>query len=148
MKFKSFIIGALMLLAFTGVQAQNTGTIEFALINTDTTELVSLPQGAKNIVITVVDSALAGVDTIFAFVRTGGSGNLPARYSPLAVHDLYQTTTATNVDRMIPTNGLTRSYIIPVTMILPTMDLFFVRSNESTDDNYLPRTRMVVTYSY
>lgn len=108
----------------------------------DTTETFNVPSNATRIVITVVDSSLAGVDTVFVKGITGISGN-DVRYSLLSVYDLARTAQATLVTSMIPTNGLTKSYLLTE---VPWRSIQLVRSNESTDDLYAPKTRIVVTY--
>jgi len=122
---------------------KTAGYQEDALRFTDTTAQFFL-SGEKNIAITISDSTLIGTDTVFAFIKTGNLGIITglARSSQIAVHNLAETTTTTNVDRMIPGDGLTRTYIYE--SIFPIYELWLVRSNKSSNNAYAPVTRVIV----
>ncbi len=108
----------------------------------DTTETFQISGNAKGVLITVVDSSLAGVDTIYVQGLTGGNSS-DIRYSTISALDMNRTADATYVTPLIPTNGLTRSYLLDQKAVWRAIRI--VRSNESTDDLYAPKTRIVVT---
>lgn len=107
----------------------------------DTAQTFQLGNNTKYVLITVVDSSLTGTDTIYVKGITGANGS-DLRYSLLSTYDLYRTAQATLVTYMSPGNGLTKSYMLNE---VPFRALYIVRSNESTDDLYAPKTRIVVT---
>lgn len=105
----------------------------------DTAELFNVAN-ASTILLTVVDSALAGVDTIKCQIVTGLTVN---RFSLVAMHNLAQPTATTNDTLLIPTNGLTRTYEYKSNVPISKVNVY--RTNESTNDAYAPRTRIVLT---
>lgn len=113
------------------------------LIFTDTTDIVSVPSGAKNVTITIADSAMTGTDTVKAYMRASG---VITFNSLIAVHEVSQTTTTTNVTLMVPGAGVTSSYIIPDNVL--AQDIYLVRTNTGTDNAYQPKTRWQLTYTY
>ena len=115
---------------------------EATLIFTDSSEVFRLPSGGvATAMITVVDSADTKIDSVFCSIRTGTSELI---WSPIVVHDINQAVLTTNVDRMIPGDGATRTYQLVGTF--PILDVKLVRSNTGTDNAYQPRTRVIVSY--
>lgn len=113
---------------------------------TDTTEVFDVTN-AKVVTICVVDSSDSKADTIFAFIRGGDTTSTSNVYwSQVALHDVAQTTTTTNVASMIPGDGVTKTYSV-VSVVgsgVIFTQLRVVRSNESTNDAYTPRTKIAV----
>ena len=114
----------------------NVETAEDVLSFGDTTASFGLVAGAKGISITVVDSAMTGTDSVRIYSK---SGSRPY-YSLLSVHEYSQTTTTTNVNLIIPGNGVTSTYLVPDEYLVT--DLYVVRVNATP--NYSPVTRIVV----
>ena len=108
----------------------------------DTTETFSVSGNPSRVFITVVDSSIAGTDTIFVQVKQNG---VVTAYGQLAVHDANATAQATNVVSMIPGDTKTGIYWFNVSDI-PGGTFRIVRSNESTNDLYAPKTRIFVNY--
>lgn len=119
------------------------------LIQGDTTQAFDI-FGAKNVMITVVDSSDTKVDTIYCFVQGGDTtSTVNFFWSQVALHDVAQTTITTNVSTMIPGDGVTKSYLIvtPDSKPFPFTRIWIIRSNKSTDNLYSPRTKIgIVSY--
>lgn len=127
------------------VQAQSNVDIqEDVLTFNDTTATFTIPYNATKVMITLVDSTISGTDTVYAYVGTYSS--FGTRYAAVAPHDLNGTAQTTNVSPMIPGNGNTRSYLIDYG--IPIQSVYLIRSNESTDDKYQPKTRIVISSFY
>ncbi len=108
----------------------------------DTVETFSVSGNPSRVFITVVDSSIAGTDTVFVQVKQSGVVTV---YGQLAVHDANATAQATNVVSMIPGDTKTGVYWFNVSDI-PGGTFRIVRSNESTNDLYAPKTRIFVNY--
>ena len=144
MNLKIFAITIFLFCVFAfqdNVKAQDAQETFFTI--GDTTETFSIPGGVSKVFITVVDSSLAGVDTIFAQIKI--SGGVVTSYSPLAVRSANATAPTTYVTSMIPGNDATGTFQFDAKEI-PGGTFRLVRSNESTNDLYAPRTRITVSY--
>lgn len=107
----------------------------------DTIKQISVAN-AYNIYITLADSSNSKTDTVIAQMRTG---NKTAYWSTMAVHDISQTTSTTNVSLMIPGDATTKTYVY--TFNIPfTGDIRLVRLNGVAGAGpYTPRTPYVIT---
>lgn len=142
MKLKLILTVALLFCLFKISNAQILNTQETFFTIGDTTETFQIGGNVKGVLITVVDSSLTGTDTVFVKGLTGANSS-DNRYSLLSVYDMYRTAQATLSTSMIPGNGLTKSYYLDLT--IPFRAIQIVRSNQSTDNLYAPKTRIVVT---
>ena len=138
---KNILIVFLFILCFAGI-AKSQDQQEILITAGDTTELVYIPANVKQCFITVSDSTLAGVDTIWAYAKTGAAIPL---YSPIAVHSLNATALTTYLAQpMIPTNGLTVTYSFDVAYF-PGGQIWFSRSNTGAS-TYPNKTRMNINF--
>ncbi len=140
---KSIIFAILLFFAFAFAfqeEAKAQGETFFTI--GDTTETFSVSGNPSRVFITVVDSSIAGTDTVFVQVKQSGVVTV---YGQLAVHDANATAQATNVVSMIPGDTKTGVYWFNVSDI-PGGTFRIVRSNESTNDLYAPKTRIFVNY--
>lgn len=108
----------------------------------DTTETFSVSGNPSRVYITVVDSSVAGTDTIWVQVKQNG---VVTAYGQLGVHDANATSQTTNVVSMIPGDAKTGVYWFDVKDI-PVGVFRIFRSNVSTNNAYTPRTRIFVNY--
>ena len=141
MKLKIFATLLFLVIAFAFQKEVKAQDETFFTIG-DTTETFSVSGNPSRVFITVVDSSIAGTDTIFVQVKQNG---VVTAYGQLAVHDANATAQATNVVSMIPGDTKTGVYWFNVSDI-PGGTFRIVRSNESTNDLYAPKTRIFVNY--
>jgi len=141
MKLKIFATLLFLVIAFAFQKEAKSQDETFFTIG-DTTETFSVSGNPSRVFITVVDSSIAGTDTIFVQVKQNG---VVTAYGQLAVHDANATAQATNVVSMIPGDTKTGIYWFNVSDI-PGGTFRIVRSNESTNDLYAPKTRIFVNY--
>lgn len=107
----------------------------------DTIKQVSIAN-AYGIYITLSDSSNSKTDSVIAQIRTG---NKTAYWSTLAVHDLSQTTSTTNVSLMIPGDATTKTYVYYFEYPF-SGDIRLVRLNGVAGAGpYTPRTPFVIT---
>jgi len=140
---KSIIFAILLFFAIAfGFQKEAKSQDETFFTIGDTTETFSVSGNPSRVFITVVDSSIAGTDTVFVQVKQNGVVTV---YGQLAVHDANATAQATNVVSMIPGDTKTGIYWFNVSDI-PGGTFRIVRSNESTNDLYAPKTRIFVNY--
>lgn len=143
MKLKIFAIIIFLFCVFAfqdNVKAQDAQETYFAL--GDTTETFSVSGNPSRVYITVVDSSVAGTDTIWVQVKQNG---VVTAYGQLGVHDANATSQTTNVVSMIPGDAKTGVYWFDVKDI-PVGVFRIFRSNVSTNNAYTPRTRIFVNY--
>lgn len=136
----------LILTLFCAFSIQAQSDIETFFTIGDTTETFYVDGNTNMVYITVADSTLTGTDSIHLFVITGTR----PYYSPVSVRDVNSTALTTyvasaGVAGMIPGAGLTRTYAFEPKQI-PGNRFIILRSNESTDDLYAPKTRIVISF--
>jgi len=144
MKLKIFATLLFLVIAF-GFQkeAKSQDAVETFFAVGDTTETFNVPAGANKIFITVVDSSVAGTDTIWAQIKI--SGGVVTSYSPLAVRNANATAPTTYVTSMIPGDNTAGTYQFDAKEI-PGATFRVYRSNVSTNNAYAPRTRITVSF--
>ncbi len=134
-----------LVLSSTESKAQEFDVLTF----TDTTASFTIPSGTRQVFLTVVDSAIAGVDTVICQAPTYNTTMGTTFWSWLSAQDLAKTSVATYVDRMIPgtstTSPTARTYVFNTSeMVSGTFRV--VRLNTGTDNAYQPKTRLIVNY--
>lgn len=140
-QIKSLIAISLFLIALSFTSEVKAQDETFFAVG-DTTETFSVSGNPSRVYITVVDSSVAGTDTIWVQVKQNG---VVTTYGQLAVHDANATAQATNVVSMIPGDANTGVYWFDVKDI-PVGMFRIYRSNRSTNNAYAPRTRIFVNY--
>ncbi len=142
MKIIKLVI-VLLLALILQKESKSQDAVETYFAIGDTTETFTIPPGSDRVFITVVDSAMAGTDTIFAQIKI--SGGVLTSYSPLSVRNTNATALTTYVTSMIPGDATAGTFLFNSADI-PGATFRLVRSNESTNDLYAPRTRITVSF--
>lgn len=124
------------LISFAGIFGGTSPKVQNIILQADDTTRYVEVYGASNVVVTIVDSSNSLQDSILVQVRgvdTTSTANFG--WSTVAIHDLGQTTTTTNVALMQPGDGVTKSYTLNVNPLVGT-DVYtairLVRINQRT----------------
>jgi len=143
---KKIIIVILFVMGFVlNSYSQNSGKAgTFSFTDTSTTYSVS---NAKVVYFTVRDSSMTGTDTLHVTIEKVYPNTGIALRSIITLYDLSQTTTTTRIasSLMIAGDNTTKTFAFypgnVVSDVRFTGTFRIVRTNESTDDAYLPKTR-------
>jgi len=93
----------------------------------DTTTVITFKSPVKSFIATFQDSSNSKVDSLAIAVITGGRTAYTNLYSTLALHELSQTTSTTNIALLIPGDGVTSSY--QFTSETPILSILVYRKN-------------------
>lgn len=109
------IVGLYSVTNFTGFGSSKVIYFSDSLRFGDTTSYINFGQGVKDFIFTMQDSSDGSekIDSLKLFYRAGEGGTqstIGILYAPLAVHELSQTTSTTDVSLLVATSGTSKSY--------------------------------------
>ena len=135
-----------MYFSFSGFFGSSAPKTENYILQIGDTSHVFDVFGATSVVVTVVDSSNSLNDTIYVQTRGGDTTSSVAFYwSTIAIHNVgiaAQTTFLTNTCDGVASDGTTRTYALAPFDVYTQIRV--LRSNESTNDLYAPRTKISV----